>query len=297
MKDIDVGGKTTVTEKFIRLKATDGIELCGIFYSPNKKSKKTVLYVHGLADNFYTNKYVSYIAEMYTNKGYNFLTYNNRGNGFFSNLLKEDDGKVSVVKGGGAYEVFEESRLDLDGILNYLNSIGNEEVILQGHSFGCNKVIDYCSYTENKISKIVLLSPCDIVTQQKAYTGLDYDKLVAEAKNLYEEGKGEEVLKSLLFPLTFSAKTLVTSWLPETSADIFRYRDSGYIHEKLKNIKIPVLVEFGTKDKLALVFGQEETVKFFNNNLSKCKINFIENAAHYYYAYEEQLAKDIEEWL
>lgn len=286
-----------MVEKFIRFKAIDGVELCGILYTPEKVSKKTIIHVHGLAGNFYENRFVSYLAEMYTSKGYNFLTYNNRGNGYFSDLLKEVDGNITFVNGGGAYERFEESRLDLDGIIKYLETIGNEEIILEGHSLGCNKVIDYYHKNKKNVSKIILLAPCDIIEEIKVFMGTEYEKCVNEANILLKSGKEEEIINSPIFPITFSARTFVNDWLPNALSDIFRYRENNYIHPQLDSIDIPVLIEIGNQDECALVVSKEKVIKYFENNLSKYKLNFVDNAPHNYLSQEILLTNDIKEWL
>ena len=286
-----------MNDKFIRFKATDNIELCGILYSPKEKSKKTVVHVHGLAGNFYENRFISYLAKLYTNKGYNFLTFNNRGHGYFSDLLKWGD-KVSFINGGGVYESFEESIFDIEGVINYLKNQGNEEIILQGHSYGCNKIINYYIKKKDKnISKIILLAPCDIVLEIKVCMGDKYDKCINQAKDFIKNNKPKKLIDSPLFPITFTAETFVNNWLENTMSDIFRYRLDNDINEDLKQIDIPILIEIGEKDNFVLVADKEQINSYFKNNLKNYTINYILDAKHNYLNSEELLVKDIDRWL
>ena len=286
-------------EKFIRFRATDGIELCGILYSPNEESIKTVIHVHGLAGNFYENRFVSNLAQMYTSKGYNFLTFNNRGTGYFSDLLKQGD-PAAFVKGGGAYEKFEECIYDIDGIIKYVRESGTKEIILQGHSYGCNKVVYYYNQVpSDDISRIILLAPCDIVEEIKVFFGENYNNCLDQAKKLIENDEGQEVIDSPLFPLTFSSDTFMTDWQRNSKADIFRYSVDNFVHEELNSINIPVLIEIGNKDNCVFVVDKEKVDYFFENTLKNAvfKINYIEDAPHNYLNSETKLADDIAKWL
>ena len=286
-------------EKFIRFKSTDNIELCGIIYTPEKESKKTIVHVHGLAGNFYENKFISFLAKAYTNIGYNFLTFNNRGNSYIVDLLKEDK-ETTYINGGGAYEKYEESFFDIEGIINYLKESGNEEIILQGHSYGCNKIISYYHKKPSpNISKIILLAPCDIVHEMKVFMDDKYEYCVNQAKKLIEENKENELIDSPIFPITFSANTFITDWMDNSKADTFRYRLDNYIHEELKDINIPILIEIGTKDECVLVVEKDKIENYFQNNLEKSnyKINYIIDANHGYQNHEKELTQNIIDWI
>lgn len=286
-------------EQFIRFMSSDNIELCGMLYSPINGSKKTIIQVHGLVGNFYENRFVSYLARAYTEKGYNFITFNNRGNGYFVDLLKQDK-EITFIDGGSYCEKFEESIFDIEGIINYLKEQGNEEIILQGHSYGCNKVIHYYNLKkDNSISKIILLAPCDIVEEIRVFMGDKYNDCVKQAEQLISENKGNELIDSPLFPHTFTAKTFMNDFMPNAPSDIFRYRIDNYIHESLKNISIPVLIEIGSSDECVFVVEKEKVDAYLKNNFvnSTCKINYIPKATHIYLDTENKLVNDILEWL
>ena len=75
-------------QELIRINSIDGIELPGILYTPNEDTDKIVIHVHGLNGNFYENRFLDTLAKCYTDKNYAFLTFNNRGTGFITELLK-----------------------------------------------------------------------------------------------------------------------------------------------------------------------------------------------------------------
>ena len=57
-------------QELIRINSIDGIELPGILYTPDTKTNKIVIHIHGLSGNFYENKFLDVLAKTYTNKAY-----------------------------------------------------------------------------------------------------------------------------------------------------------------------------------------------------------------------------------
>lgn len=64
---------------------------------------------------------------------------------------------------GGCYEKFKDCLLDIEGAITYAKNKKYTEIILEGHSYGCNKVLYYYDKKrDTSIKKIILLAPCDI---------------------------------------------------------------------------------------------------------------------------------------
>ena len=126
-------------QELIRINSIDGIEQPGILYTPDKETDKIVIHVHGLNGNFYENRFLDILAKSYTDKGHAFLTFNNRGCGFITELIKGND--FTVI--GGCLEKFTDCLFDIEGVINWVKSRGYHKIILEGHSYGCNKVLYY----------------------------------------------------------------------------------------------------------------------------------------------------------
>ena len=77
-----------MAQELVRINSIDEIELPGILYTPDEDTDKIVIHVHGLNGNFYENRFIDTLAKSYTDKNYAFLTFNNRGAGFITELLK-----------------------------------------------------------------------------------------------------------------------------------------------------------------------------------------------------------------
>ena len=281
-----------MNQKLVRINSIDGIELPGILYTPNTNTNKIVIHVHGLSGNFYENRFLDNLAEEYNNKGYSFLTFNNRGKDYMTEMIK---GNETVIL-GSCYELIEDCILDIDGVINWVKLHNYTEIILEGHSYGCNKVIYY--YDNRKqdcIKNIILLAPCDIPTEIENYTGDMYKTCINESRKLIESNKESELIDFPVFANgKISAKTFYTDFLYESGNDFFRYREKDYKSEILNRIDIPVLVIFGDKDECVLTEDKEVVIKYLKNNIKNCKVEIIENTNHSYDNKYEELSRLVE---
>ena len=164
-------------QELVRINSIDNIEQPGILYSPNNDTNKIVIHVHGLNGNFYENRFIDILAKSYTDNNYAFLTFNNRGRDFITELLKGND--FTII--GGSLERFKDCILDIDGIVNWTKNKGYNEIILEGHSYGCNKVLYYYNHKKSdNIKKIVLLAPCDVPSEGKVKKNMKRQKVIRQ---------------------------------------------------------------------------------------------------------------------
>lgn len=280
-------------QELIRINSIDGIEMVGILYEPEEKSNKIVIHVHGLCGNFYENRFLDILAKSYTNKGISFLTFNNRGTNFISELLKGNNFEII----GGCYERFIDCLLDIEGAINYVKEKGYNNIILEGHSYGCNKVIYYYNKKkDNSISKIVLLAPCDIPQECAKFLGKEeYEIAKRESTRLINEGKQKQLINfSVNANGKISAGTYYNDFLPDGENDFIRYKDGENSKNKILNsIDIPVLIVFGDADECVLTENIETVKDYLNKNIKNCNIQIINGADHSYTDKYEELGKII----
>lgn len=283
--------------KLVKILTNDNIELTGVLYEPLNKTNKVIVHVHGFSGNFYENSFIDYQAKTYTDNGYAYFVFNNRGNNYLAELIKREDNKVSYVIGGGAYESFKESHYDIDAAIKYVLSLDYQEITLQGHSYGCNKAIYYYLNNPSNIKNIILLAPCDLVEINRKWIS-NYDEYFNNNKELYNIGKFNEIVYSNEFPpLAFSVKTFIEDWTEGSLNDIFRYRTNGYINKNLKGINIPILVQIGNSDDAALAVDKELVTKYLNDNINDLTLKYIDNTEHGYIGKEQEMANNCVEWL
>jgi len=269
-------------QELVRIRSVDGIEQPGILYSPDNGTDKIIIHVHGLNGNFYENIFLDTLAKVYTANNYAFLTFNNRGKDFISELYSFN-GPVVI---GGSLERFKDCILDIDGVVNWIKEKGYKEIVLEGHSYGCNKVVYYYNHKKNNdIKKIVLLAPCDIPAEGKKFLSKEeYDKAKEDATKFVNEGKENELIDfSVMVNGKIAAGTYYYDFLPGGVNDFIRYRDGAEgKSEVLNNIDIPTLIVFGDADECVLTEPIEVVKKYLINNIKDCNIQVINGANHSY---------------
>lgn len=263
--------------ELVRINSIDGIEQPGILYTPDEVTEKIVIHVHGLDGNFYENRFIDKLAESCVEKKYAFLTFNNRGRDFDTELLKGNE----VVYIGATKERFKDCILDIEGVLNWVKERGYKEIVLEGHSYGCNKILYYYSNKkDHSIKKLILLSPCDVISA--VVQGLSEEKkeeIKKELPKLIREKKENETVDFAVIP-NMTAGTFC-DYLPGGENDIIRYADGeDGKSEILNSIDIPTLVIFGDNDDVVLTQPIYVVKKYLSNNLMNCNIQVIEGADH-----------------
>lgn len=278
-----------MNQELVRIMAIDEIEQPGILYTPIEGTDKIIIHVHGLNGNFYENRFLDILAKTYTDKGYAFLTFNNRGKDFIAELLKGDG--FTVI--GGSLERFKDCLLDIQGVVNWVKNRGYNDIILEGHSYGCNKVLYYYNHNKDEnIKKIVLLAPCDIPSESKKFLSeKEYKIAKDESTRLVNEGKETELIDfSVMANGKIASGTYYYDFLPNGENDFIKYVDGINGKSKVLNtIDIPVLVVFGDSDECVLTESIDVVKGYLRNNIKDCKIEVIEGADHSYTNKYEEL--------
>lgn len=283
-----------------RIVTKDSIELVGLLYEPDETTNKVLVHVHGMAGNFYENKFLDTIAETLTQNGIAFFAFNNRGCELMKDLIKIIDGKRTIVRIGNAYEIFEDSLIDIATAIDFVSSKGFSDIHLSGHSLGAPKVAHYTANGNDKrLSSVIFLSPADMV----GLIGSDktYEKDMGMARQMVAEGKGSTLLPdSVLWdenPL--SAETYISLGDKDSSVAIFNLYDSADTLPALSKIVVPAYVVMGRKDD-ALVVSIDETMKRIKDallNSPKVEINILGDSDHGYNGFEQELADALVSWI
>lgn len=221
------------------------------------------------------------------------MPFNNRGRDFITELLKGND--FTII--GGSLERFKDCLLDIDGVVNWVKAKGFKEIILEGHSYGCNKVLYYYNHKkDDSIKKIVLLAPCDIPSEGKKFLSEEeYNKAKEESTRLIKENKENELIDfSVMANGKIAAGTYYYDFLPDGENDFIRYVDGvNGKSQVLNSINIPTLIIFGDVDECVLTQPIDVVKEYLKNNLSNCNIQIIDGADHSYTGRYEELGNVI----
>lgn len=284
---------------FLRQTTDDKLILQGLLYVPEKPTKNLILHIHGMSGNFYENRFLDPMASTFTENGWAFLTPNTRGHDFIADLpISGTEEKFRRV--GNIFETFEECVLDVKCWMDFAEKKGYTNIILQGHSLGCSKVVYYLFKTNDKrVKKLILASQADMVG-----FGLKWDKneeMTTLAKKLIKEGKPDQILPEILEGWSYlSAKTHLDFHTPGNPIDVFNTHDPYARSKALEAVKIPTLAFMGDhKDSYITKTPEEslEIVKYKMNNCPKLDISIVKGAPHSYFGHEQEVADLIINWV
>lgn len=290
----------TMKTSLHRIITADSIELVGLLYEPENATNKILVHVHGMAGNFYENKFIDVIAETLTAQGVAFFTFNNRGCELIKDLIKIVDGKRTIVRIGNAYEEFEDSLTDIASAIDFVTAHGFSEVHLSGHSLGAPKVAYYAANSKDpRLSSIVFISPSDMVGLIRGHE--HYERDMSTARQMVAEGKGNELLPDpVLWDESYlSAKTYISLGGADSAVAIFNFHDPQDSFLSLSKITIPTYTIMGRKDD-ALVIPIDETMERIKKamfNSPKIETNILGDADHVYNGFEQDLANALASWI
>ncbi|MFN7160034.1 MAG: alpha/beta hydrolase family protein [Candidatus Gracilibacteria bacterium] len=268
--------------------AADGLELHGLLHTSGSKS--CVIHIHGLGGNFYKDWYTPAMVSLYKEKGYDYFTFNNRGADFVKRMKYPKEDRQRWL--GYSYEIFEESVYDIEGVIEYLKSLGYTSFILQGHSSGCQKALFAITQKEFKeVQKLILLSPCDdrgLYLRDWSEEGLE--------KRLELASKHLDTLitdPDFFMGMPISGNTFLSHFAKGSAFDCFHYYDEDRTFAELEKNPLPTLVLFGSDDYV-IDFKNIERVFAEHNNYD---LHIIEGAGHKYDGFENELKTVISSFL
>jgi pimeloyl-ACP methyl ester carboxylesterase len=263
-------------------KTDDNERLHGLLFTPqDRQTDLALLFVHGVAMNFYLPP-LSVFGQELAARGFHSFVINTRGHDWISRA-----GNLTKF-GGSAYELLEDCLPDLDAALEFLRKQGYHRFVLIGHSLGAIKSIIYQGTRRRR--DIVGIVSCSAPRQfysERVARQPGFRELMDKAEGLIAENEGDE----LLFvgvgatPGIFTARTHVNKYGRDDNNDCRPY--AGRLGCAL----------------LALVGGAEP--KFFYEYAqaiatavgAKGSCRLVDGANHFYNRHTRQFVEIIDEWL
>lgn len=278
--------------RLVQFETKDGLRLNGAVEDVG--SETTIIHIHGKSGNFYENKFVKIMLEAYPSAGFNFLTFNNRGHSTYVEAMR----KGEIVYVGSAVEKFSESLLDLEAAEQFARTLG-PRVVLQGHSFGCEKIMFYSQHVNPNL-ELVLLSPCDGYRLQNVYIAPEtVDQQVERLRRSYRL-QGLEWLPQEDYGIRVPGKTYHVPIVAESLVDLL----TGPAFQLLAVDKPwagPLLsarsfVYLGGRDPLQ-VGGVEPMVTALRSRFQDARITTFPEGEHHLAPIQRQVVASITSWL
>ena len=288
-----------MTAELIEFYAKDGVALNGYIIKNKKKTKKLLIEIHGMTSNCFKKRerVIAETAVKMTNV--DTICINTRGSEI-TKYIKNMQGEKKLA--GTAYEDIEESYYDILGIVEYALNLGYTSIYLQGHSLGATKVVfSYMKMIEedvkevNNIKGIILLSLVDI---PELFRILSCEKFLPHAEKMEKDGKTLTLMPEEAFIHPISVKTYLKYTKYNNDIDFAQYNKKDYKFEVINKIKIPIFMRWGNKNDL-IMQPAEELVNMLKEKIKnkKSDIGYIEGAGHNYRTKEEELSKEIINFL
>ena len=263
-------------------KTDDNERLHGLLFTPqNQPSDLALVFVHGVAMNFYLPPLVTFGQELAA-RGFHSFVINTRGHDWISRA-----GNLTQF-GGSAYELLENCLPDLDGALAYLKEQRYRRFIFIGHSLGAIKSIIYQG-TRRRDDVIGIVS-CSAPRQfysERAARQPGFREVIDKAEALIAEGKADELLSIGVgaTPGIFTARTHVNKYGRDDNNDCRPYA---------KHLGCALLALVGgAEPKFFYEYAQEIVAGV--GAKGTCKL--IDGANHFYNRHTQEFVEVIHEWL
>ena len=283
--------------------ATDGIKLDGLLYTSKNKTEDIILSIHGMGSNC-MKKRESTIAKVANENGIDYFCFNNRVSELVKYIRRYTEGKREKSLGGTSYEDVLEGYEDITGAIIKLKELGYKNIYLQGHSLGCTKIV--YTYNELKdeqdemlknIKGVILNSLIDIPRTLKIYLRDKFDEYLAYAEEKEKNNELNEMMPVEAFIHPISVRTFLRYARNNKEIDFAKYgEDNEFV--KLNNIDVPLFMRWGNVNEM-IVQMPEELVDIMNKTITNPHkdIYYIDGANHSYEGKEEELAKQIVEFI
>ncbi|HZU04679.1 MAG TPA: alpha/beta fold hydrolase [Chloroflexota bacterium] len=228
-----------VVTELVKVPTEDGVVLDGALYTPDTPERRTTaaLIIHGIYGNFY-GAVPTFLGRGLAAAGYPTLALN---------LRSHDHHYI--------HSVFPDTAKDIRAGIDYLIEQGARQVYLAGHSLGTVSTPYYVATADDpRVAALGLYAPLDDLPSIQRHYQLgpeEYDRWVAQARELVARGEGDTVL---LAPMgirgdlrRLSAATFLSWRGPEAETVPVRW---------LPQVRVPLLVVYGEDDWVRGPAGQ-----------------------------------------
>lgn len=262
----------------VRFKTKDNVELSGFIVGSDPA--KAILYVHGLHSNFYRSR-AEVLAGIFNKLGYVFFSFNNRG-----------------AERGADSEDFKKCVYDISAAVNFIRRRGIRDIILAGHSTGCNKIVYALSKKKfSGVRGVILLAGLSDPEIFEATLGRQYKKVLLQAEKLVRARRGHEYLLVSKTHGAMTASRIVSLFTYGGAEDLFSLSLGKKAKPRFKGLTMPTLIVYGTRDQHAYHPVQKIGAFVAAQIPGPTEQVYIKGARHGFKGYERKLMGRIVQWL
>lgn len=271
----------TFTTEICTFRTADHERLHGALLTPRDKSDLALIFVHGVAMNFYLPPMFTFGQEL-ASRGFHSFVINTRGHDWISRA-----GNLTKF-GGSAYEMLEDCVPDLDGAIDFLKHRHYRRFVLIGHSLGAIKSIIYQGTQRRKdIVSIVSCSAPKQFYSERVVRQPVFRELIAQAERMVSEGSAEALMSVNVgaTPGLFTARTHLNKYGKD---------DRNDCRPHAKNVGCPLLAIAGGAEP---AFFHEYAKEIVEAAGGQSQYQHVEGANHFYNRHTPQMIEVIDRWL
>jgi alpha-beta hydrolase superfamily lysophospholipase len=268
--------------------------LNGLWFG-SKEPRCIYVWLHGLSSSMWSRHRIIGLLAM---GDVAVLAFSNRGQDIVTRVQK---GTRRVVAGGGA-EIFTDCVDDIDGAIRFARSRSAQEIVLVGHSTGCQKAI-YWAYNRKSagVKGIVLLAPLSDWASANAMRSEQplIKGATQKARALVKKGMLDAFLPGGVWHHPITAQRFLSLYTPDSiEQSIFPYFDDARSATMFESVTVPILALFAGKDE----YGDRPAKKieeWFRGHQPKGGLTtaIIPGADHGFKGGEQNVAKNIAFWV
>jgi pimeloyl-ACP methyl ester carboxylesterase len=286
--------KKYFSEELVYTECSDGVILAGLVIRPAGIPVKpqALVWIPGFSINFYHPTFVPIGREL-AKYGYTTTLCNHRGHDLGANLWRWQDDRSSMTRtwGGGIWELFDESKLDIAAWIDFTTGLGFEQVALLGHSYGAKKVAYYQVQQQDPRLAGLVIASTGVGTRT-----LD-PRLEAMAQELVAQGRGQELLPWGSF--TFYAGVMSAKTYLAVAPDLHGMQKP---EAEIAKIRCPMLICCGTNEgdnpaESKHVVLNHELVRRKATGARNVDLVLFEGSNHGYDNYEREVAAALAGWM
>jgi pimeloyl-ACP methyl ester carboxylesterase len=270
------------TTEILTFKTTDNERLHGAMFTPDgNNSDLALIFVHGVAMNFYLPPLFTFGQEL-SARGHHSFVINTRGHDWIARA-----GNLQKF-GGSAYEMLEDCVADIAGAIEFLKTRGYRRFALIGHSLGAIKSIIYQGTQQRgDIASVVSCSAPKQFYSERVHRQPKFRELIATAEEMVSDGKSEDLMMVPVGvnPGLFTARTHLNKYGKD---------DRNDCRPHAKNVGCPLLAIAGGAEP---PFFHEYAKEIAAAAGGRSKYEYVEGANHFYNRHIHQMVGIIDRWL
>ena len=279
--------------EIVTTQTEDRVRLHGLYCVPIAAPKTrfdAVVLTHGLASNFYSSRFLNYVAHGFLELGIHVVIGNTRGHDGVNRTVRM--GRSTYL--GAAFENVGECRFDLASWNEFLNSRGHQTNILAGHSLGAIKSLYAMAYQDQPgIEAVVGLSPIRLNYDALMNSSRSeaFARMLEQAEQLVTAGQGEELMKvDFPYPTLMAAGAYLDKYGNASEYDWLRFID---------RVKTPTHLIFGELElnESPALEGLQEQFDSLRTQHPRLSIDVVPGADHFYSARFAEAIETMRAWL